>query len=85
MGKPAFQPGPAFGVKRVYSINDKFPVLKVGHQPPTQQGINVGIDNRQTMEEVGNIDILWGMPMMRRFTWFALASNRWSGLCSSLV
>ena len=64
----------------VYSINDKFPVLKVGHQPPTQQGINVGIDSRQTMEGVRTMDAPWGIGIrMRRGLWFVFGSIRGAG------
>ena len=79
MGKPAFQPGPAFGVQRVHAVNDEFPILKVRHQSPTQQGINVGIDSRQTMEEVHTMDALWSGIRMRRGLWFVFGLKHGAG------
>jgi hypothetical protein len=85
MGKPPFQPGPVFGVKRVHAVNDEYPVLKVRYQPPTQQGINVGIDSRQTMEEVHTMDALWSGIRIRRGLWFVFGSKRGAGGNRKLV
>lgn len=82
MGKPTFQSGPVFGVQRVQTVNDKFPILKVWHQPPPHQCGYIGIESRQTVEGVGNIDILWGGIRVRRGLWFVFGSIRTTGLNS---
>ena len=66
MGKPTFQSGPIFGVQPVQTSNDKFPILKTRHQPPPHKCGHVGIESRQTVEEIGNIDTLGSGIRVRR-------------------